>query len=170
MPSPFEPAPRVNEQVNERGVTRRAKRPAARLLVTDPQGRLLLFRFTPDDRPPFWVTPGGAVDRGETFEQAARRELREETGLDLEPGPLVAVRDVTFVTLEGIPVDAEERFYAVPVAEARIDTAGHTDLEKAVMLSHRWWTPQELAAHDEAWYPVDLLDIWQELLAGTVPS
>lgn len=144
---------------------RRAKRPAARLLVTDPQGRLLLFRFTPDDRPPFWVTPGGAVDRGETFEQAARRELREETGLDMEPGPLVAVRHVQFVTLEGVEVDAEERFYAVSVDRAEIETAGHTELEQRVMLSHRWWTPEELALLDEPWYPVDLLDIWRDLLA-----
>ena len=147
----------------------RAKRPAARLLVTDPQGRLLLFRFTPDDRPPFWVTPGGAVDRGETFEQAARRELLEETGLDMEPGPLVAVRHVQFLTLEGVEVDAEERFFAVSVDRAEIETAGHTELEQRVMLSHRWWTPEELALLDEPWYPVDLLDIWRDLLA-TPPS
>ena len=143
----------------------RAKRPAARLLVTDPDGRLLLFRFTPDDRPPFWVTPGGAVDRGETFEQAAQRELLEETGLDMEPGPLIAVRHVQFLTLEGVEVDAEERFYAVSVDRAEIETAGHTELEQRVMLSHRWWTPEELALLDEPWYPVDLLDIWRDLLA-----
>ena len=144
----------------------RAKRPAARLLVLDPDGRLLLFRFTPDDRPPFWVTPGGAVDRGETFEQAARRELREETGLDMEPGPLVAVRHVQFLTLEGIKVDAEERFYAVSVDRAEIETGGHTELERSVMLSHRWWTPEELALLDEPYYPVDLLDIWRDLMAS----
>ncbi len=143
----------------------RAKRPAARLLVTDPLGRLLLFRFTPEDRPPFWVTPGGAVDRGETFEQAARRELREETGLDMEPGPLIAVRHVQFLTLEGIEVDAEERFYAVSVDRTEIETAGHTELERSVMLSHRWWTPEELAMLDEPYYPVDLLEIWPVLLA-----
>ena len=147
----------------------RAKRPAARLLVTDPDGRLLLFRFTPDDRPPFWVTPGGAVDRGETFEQAARRELREETGLDMAPGPLVAVRHVQFLTLEGVEVDAEERFYAVSVDRAEIETAGHTELEQRLMLSHRWWTPDELALLDEPWYPVDLIDIWRDLL-GARPS
>jgi len=146
-------------------MTRRARRPAARLLVIDPQGRLLLFRFTPTDRPPFWVTPGGAVDRGESFEEAARRELLEETGLDRDPGPCVAVRHVQFVTLQGIEVDAEERYYAVSVDALEIDTAGHTDLEREVMLTHRWFTPDELSALDEAWFPVDLHDIWRNLLA-----
>jgi len=131
----------------------------------DRAGRLLLFRFTPDDRPPFWVTPGGAVDRGESFEAAARRELREETGLDAEPGTAVAIRHVTFVTLQGIEVDAEERYYFLPVDEPRIDTARHTEIERAFMLDHRWWTPEALAVHDERWFPIDLIEIWRDLLA-----
>ena len=58
-------------------------RPSARLLVTDRQGRLLLFRFRHDDGPltgkTYWATPGGALDEGESFAEAARRELYEET-------------------------------------------------------------------------------------------
>src|SRR5580658_2706794 len=48
---------------------------SARLLVLDPSGRILLFRFvhrngalTGQD---YWATPGGGVEDGETFEQAA---------------------------------------------------------------------------------------------------
>ncbi|HZV58286.1 MAG TPA: NUDIX domain-containing protein [Sphingobium sp.] len=149
---------------------RRAKRPAARLLVTDPAGQLLLFRFTPTDRAPFWCTPGGALDPGESFEAAARRELIEETGFDRDPGPCVAVRHVTFITLEGIEVDAEERYFAVRVDGTSIDTTGHTALERRVMQSHRWWTPPALAALDEAYFPVDLIDLWQELAQGRLPA
>ncbi|MBT2188492.1 NUDIX hydrolase [Sphingobium nicotianae] len=147
----------------------RAKRPAARLLVADPAGRLLLFRFTPDDRPPFWATPGGGVERGETFEEAARRELLEETGLDVEPGPCVAIRQVTFKMFDGVEVDAEERFFVVAVDAPDIDTGNHTDLEKRIMQSHRWWTPQELAEQAETYFPVDLLDIWRDLPAVPQP-
>ena len=50
-----------------------AERPAARILLMDPAGRVLLFRFDAADRPPFWATPGGAVDPGESYEEAARR-------------------------------------------------------------------------------------------------
>lgn len=148
----------------------RPKRPAARLLVTDPAGRLLMFRFTVDDRPPFWATPGGAVDPGETYEQAARRELREETGFDLDCGKAIAVQSVSFITLEGVEVDAEEHFFAVRVEEARIDTAGHTALERRAMLSHRWFTPDELRALDEIWYPQDLMELWHAVLAGRLPG
>jgi 8-oxo-dGTP diphosphatase len=35
----------------------------------------------------FWVTPGGGLQGRETYAQAARRELREETGLDQPLGP-----------------------------------------------------------------------------------
>lgn len=69
-------------------------RPAARILLLDEADRVLLFRFDPSDRPPFWCTPGGAVDPGESYEQAARRELREETWLDLDCGPQVLQRHV----------------------------------------------------------------------------
>jgi 8-oxo-dGTP diphosphatase len=144
-------------------MTIRPRRPAARLLVLDAAHRLLLFRFTPDDRPPFWVTPGGALDPGESFEQAAVRELREETGFTCAIGPLVATRHVRFVTIEGVDVDAEERYYPVYPPAAALCFDGHTVLERQVMTSHRWWTPQELADCPEPYFPTDLLALWAAL-------
>lgn len=144
----------------------RPKRPAARLLLLDPDDRLLLFRFTPDDRPPFWVTPGGALDPGETFEQAAKRELFEETGFTCPVGPLVATRHATFVTIEGVEVDAEERYYPVRTDDRALRLDGHTALEQRVMTSHRWWTPEELARCTEPYFPQDLLAMWADITAA----
>ena len=134
----------------------RKPRPAARILLTDPAGRVLLFRFTPADRPPFWCTPGGALDSGESYADAARRELREETGLDLDCGREVARRQVEFVTIEGVPVSADERYFAVRTTVTDIDCGGHTDLEQQVMREWRWFDLEQLARHDEPYFPDDL--------------
>ena len=64
---------------------------AADCVVFDPQGRLLLIRRK---NPPFqgqYALPGGFVEYGETTEQAAARELAEETGLHAVALSLVGV-------------------------------------------------------------------------------
>ena len=135
----------------------RQPRPAARILLVDGRGRVLLFRFTPyDGRPPFWCTPGGKLDDGETWEQAARRELREEVGLDRDCGAQVAQRTVDFLTIEGVEVTADERWFRVDVDAFDVDTGGHTELERQVMRGWRWFAPADLAALDERVYPDDL--------------
>lgn len=135
----------------------RIARPAARILLLDGQGRVLLFRFDPGDRPPFWCTPGGAVDPGESYDDAARRELWEETGIRAKPGPQVAQRIVEFVTIEHVPVWADERYFLVRTDAEAIETGGHTALEQRVMQQWRWFTRAEIAAHDEPIFPEDLL-------------
>lgn len=143
----------------------RIPRPAARILLLDRAGRVLLFRFDPDDRPPFWVTPGGALDPGEDYATAARRELREETGIDADPGPEMLRREVDFITIEGVPVSADERYFVVRADACEIDTAGHTALERRVMTRWRWFARDELPALDEPYFPIDLTAILDGLEA-----
>lgn len=63
---------------------------AADVVVAD-CGRLLLVRRAFEPWKGMWALPGGMVGEGETVEEAAVREVREETGLDVRLGGLVGV-------------------------------------------------------------------------------
>lgn len=141
----------------------KAQRPAARILLLDRDDRILLFRFDPDDRPPFWCTPGGAVDPGEDYAAAARRELFEETGIEADSGAEVARRLIEFVTLEGVPVEADERYFLVRTDAAEIASHGHTELERRVMRSWRWFDRSEIAGWPEKIWPEDLIEMLESL-------
>src|SRR5690349_20774625 len=63
--------------------------PCAGAIVQDDSGRLLLIRRGREPGKGLWSLPGGRVEPNESPAQAAVREVREETGLDVVAGPLV---------------------------------------------------------------------------------
>lgn len=52
---------------------------------------ILLIKRGGEPNKGFWAVPGGKVDLGETLQEAARREVMEETGLDVEIGNVIWV-------------------------------------------------------------------------------
>jgi 8-oxo-dGTP diphosphatase len=65
--------------------------PVACVVPVDEEGRVLLLRRGFDPGRGRWTFPGGFVDLGESVEEAARREVREELEIDVELGPLLGV-------------------------------------------------------------------------------
>ncbi|WP_269756693.1 NUDIX hydrolase [Amycolatopsis aidingensis] len=57
-------------------------------ILHDEAGRLLLIQRANEPARGLWTLPGGRVEPGETDAEAVRRELREETGLEVLPGEL----------------------------------------------------------------------------------
>lgn len=62
--------------------------PAASAVVVDDRGRLLLHRRRDNE---MWALPGGAMELGESIAGCALREVREETGLDVEITGIVGI-------------------------------------------------------------------------------
>ena len=145
-------------------------RPAARVLLVDAGGRLLLFRGSDPAAPEggtWWITPGGGLEPGESRAQGAARELREESGLVVEPerlGEPVLDRAVEF-SFDGVRYAQDEVFYLVRVDAHTVDTAGFTALEQRFVAEHRWWDREALRTTDERVFPEGLAQLLDRLAA-----
>jgi 8-oxo-dGTP diphosphatase len=73
---------------------RAAYRVTARLILIE-DGRVLLARHVHPDGRDFWCFPGGSVERGEGVAEAARREAREELGLEVELQGVAHVQELS---------------------------------------------------------------------------
>jgi 8-oxo-dGTP pyrophosphatase MutT (NUDIX family) len=137
------------------------QRPSSRLLVLNSDKQVLLFRFEPKSGPltghVFWATPGGGLDAGESFEDAARRELYEEVGIQVShPGPQIAQRTAHFALPTGELVEADERYFLIDAQNNIVCEEHRTELEREVMVAHRWWSQAELQFTPEQIWPEDL--------------
>jgi 8-oxo-dGTP pyrophosphatase MutT (NUDIX family) len=140
------------------------ERLAARVLLVDRDGRVLLFHGCDPGAPEagqWWFTPGGGRDEGESPQECAARELREETGLVLAPdafGEVVHER-LTVFPFDGTTYRQAEDYFLVRVDAHEVDTAGFSEVENRFVLGHRWWHPEELRVAGERYYPEELLDV-----------
>ncbi len=145
------------------------RRPSSRLLILNAEDRLLLFRFVFKEGAlagqDYWATPGGALDAGETFETAAIRELREETGIRVENlGCHIAEREFVMQMPDGENVIAEERLFLLRVDAPDLSRDGWTLHEIAVMAEHRWWSMEELEQTRDTVWPDNLPTILRPVL------
>jgi 8-oxo-dGTP pyrophosphatase MutT (NUDIX family) len=130
-------------------------RRAARLVVLDGRGRVLLFRHAGNHGQVFWATPGGGLEAGETFEQAAYREASEELGINGITLRFLweAMNDFVHV---GYPVRQRERYFLLEGVGQDLLTGVQAVHEQEGILDTRWWSRAELGATTEPLFPKEL--------------
>lgn len=107
--------------------------PCVGAVIKDSAGRLLLIRRGHPPGAGLWSLPGGRIEQGESDEEAVVREVGEETGLSVAPGPLVG--SVTRPGPDGAAF--EIRDYAASVTGGDLQ-AGDDAMDA------RWVSPAEL--------------------------
>lgn len=121
-------------------------RVAAYCVITDEAGRLLLAHWN-EGRRTGWTMPGGGLEAGEHPEDAARREVREETGYDAVVGELLGIDSRVIPAARRITVGATDPLHALRIVyRARItggrlrnETDGSTDRAE-------WFTLEQVRA------------------------
>lgn len=112
-------------------------RPVAGTIPVDEQGRVLLGRRDIEPRRGAWVFPGGYMDIGETVEDAARRETREEVNLE-----------VTDLRLLGVFTRVEPGVVVIVFEARAIGEASAGDETSEVRWFHRDEIPWDEIAFD----------------------
>jgi 8-oxo-dGTP diphosphatase len=146
-------------------------RDAARAVILDTDARILLVRFEFPDRH-VWACPGGGLEPGESHEEALRRELREEVGLEIEDvGRCIWTRTHIIPFLDGRWDGQVEQFFLVEVDPFEPAPLLSLDQLRAEFVTGlRWWSPDELAASTELHAPRRLPALLADLRANGPPQ
>jgi len=104
------------------------------------ENRILLVERGHEPLKDYWSLPGGAVETGERLETALRREVREETGLEVE---LVCLLEI-FERI--MPDEAGQTEYHYVLMDYLCHPAGGTLCAADDANRVAWFTPDELGA------------------------
>jgi mutator protein MutT len=116
------------------------------------QGRVLLIRRGKEPLHGRWVVPGGTVELGEPLDQALVREMREETGLEVEPVELLTVFD-------RIQRDGERVVYHFVIVDYLCRWLSGEARAASDALDAAWARPDELERYD---LPQKALEVVQD--------
>lgn len=106
--------------------------------------------------PSWWITPGGGLEAGETFAQAAFRELEEETGLRADElhGPILS-HEFEYSYL-GTATRQFEFFFVACSENPTLSFNGWTPFEQQVTRTARWWTLADIEEAEVIIFPKEL--------------
>lgn len=149
------------------------ERQAVRVVLIDARETVLLLHTRDLSDRNFssaWELPGGGVEKGESFFAAVYREIKEETGIELDKASVAAPtwrRDVLY-TYRGERRLQHEciTLVRIPDAAPAVSLSQRVALESEDHFEHRWWSPPEIASAHELFFPRSLPTQLPRLLQG----
>ncbi len=148
------------------------ERPAVRAVMLTPTGRMLLMQAQePASGFRVWFAPGGGLEAGESAEASLRREILEETGVELKAvGPLIWRRRHTFQWNSKM-LSQREDFYLVPIDAFEPDfTTNPSETELMDFRQFKWWSVDEIRASGDVFAPRLLAEHLESLIEQGPPS
>ncbi len=109
-------------------------------IVFDEQNRILMVQRGQEPSEGLWALPGGLVELGEKTQDAARREVKEECGIDVIIGQVATVVDLILKDN-----DAKIRYHYILIDYFATYVGGELNAQSDV-LDARWYTRDELAS------------------------
>jgi 8-oxo-dGTP diphosphatase len=116
---------------------------SVRLILFDQHGHILVLKRSPDSKinPSRWELPGGRIDDGESFDNALKREIQEETGFS-----------VAIHTAAGTAMQETDEFRVVNLVMVGTILSGGLSISKE-HCEYRWAGLPEIAALEKAdWF------------------
>jgi 8-oxo-dGTP pyrophosphatase MutT (NUDIX family) len=158
-------------------------RDTVRILLFDPAKRLLLMRVVntslsdPSESQlsgkSLWVTIGGRLEEGEDLFTAARRELKEETGIvgeSLESlGPPVWYGEQVLI-IYGAQTLLRETFIVAKTTRTTLSSELQTPEEKEVIREMKWWTVDAVERSSEVILPKIMRRLVRDVADGRYPD
>ena len=150
----------------------KVRRRASALLIS-PENRLFLFKFEfafLDHGKSIWVTPGGGIEEGETFEIGLQRELFEELGLDVTIAkPHMYFRKMPFISKSGEEFISDERYYVVKVPDEKVLFENMSAGERRLTKDGKWWSIDDIRSSCEEFFTDDLDMVLEDIFLNKLP-
>lgn len=155
-------------------------RNSVRVLLLNPHNELLLIcaddpTTTSADKTyhgRFWYCIGGQIDPGETLQNAALREIHEETGIshkEVELGPVVWFGEFDMI-VNGIMTHLKQTFLVAKTTHQNPFLNNPDNWEKNFVEKIAWFSLENIKKCPEPIFPVVLADYLPDILSGVYPK